>query len=67
LFQDEKLTEPGNKHSSGSKEKALDEIFTEPDNKYYSGLKHEVLDKAFTGPASLFCVDGSPIETSFSY
>jgi hypothetical protein len=32
---DETFTEPGNTHSSGPKEKALDEIFTEPYNKFH--------------------------------
>jgi len=65
---DEIFTEPGKKHSSDPKEKALDETFTEPDNKYYlevldeafaesgnkhsSGPKEKALDETFTEPGN---------------
>jgi hypothetical protein len=46
----ETFTEPGSKHSSGSKEKVLDETFTEPGNTHSSGPKEKTLDEIFTEP-----------------
>jgi hypothetical protein len=46
------FTEPGSKHSSGSKEKVLDETFTEPGNTHSSGPKEKVFDEAFTEPGN---------------
>ena len=40
----ETFTEPGSKHSSGSKEKVLDETFTEPGNKHSCGSKMKYED-----------------------
>jgi hypothetical protein len=48
----ETFTETSNKHSSGSKEKVLDETFTEPGNTHYSGPKEKVLDETFTEPGN---------------